>query len=68
MATSKRKVGRPVGIKQSERVELRISPGLRAYIDESVRKAGVPESQWWRRAARAYVLQGAPEVAPFVDE
>lgn len=56
----KRGVGRPKGRRYTEEVRARLTPGIRALVDESIRQRGCAESEWWRRAALHYVAEGAP--------
>lgn len=60
MTTKRRGPGRPKGRKYTEEVHARLSPALRALVDESVRERGITESEWWRLAALHFIAAGAP--------
>ena len=61
----KRGPGRPKGSgTRGVTVHVRMSPALQALANESARAHDVSPSEWWRRAALAYLAAGAPAVVP----
>lgn len=65
MATKQgRGPGRPKGSGTlGDLVRVRVSPALRTLAEESAQARGVSPSEWWRRAALAYLAAGAPTSA-----
>lgn len=54
---AKRKRGRPKGSGAglSERLEIKVTPELLKLAGADAKRAGLTESEWWRRAAFHYI-------------